>query len=143
MADWHGSARSNYFLVKDRQAFSLALAGLSVQIVDRTNWIAGQGEVKVDERVALLSDDEYGGWPSYRSGDDVDEDEQIDLPQIVSEHLADGEVAVFMECGAEKLRYVTGTAVAVNSKGDTRTITLRDIYDQATQLGEVCTEAAY
>jgi hypothetical protein len=43
----------------------------------------------------------------------------LDLFGEVAGHLVEGSVAVFIEVGAEKLRYLTGWAVAVNSSGVT------------------------
>jgi len=45
------------------------------------------------------------GWPSTRGshdGDDVD----VDLTAELATHLVDGAVAIIMETGAEKLRYL-------------------------------------
>ena len=73
---------------------------------------------------AARRDYDAGGWPCYRTarrGDpeghdepehavaDVYEDRELDLPAELSEHLAQGEVAVLEEVGAEKLRYLSAT----------------------------------
>jgi molybdopterin biosynthesis enzyme len=79
---------------------------------------------------------------------------QLDSPPEVSirsnrnispsgKHLHDEDVAVLMEAGAEKLRYVSGWAVAVNSKGDLVEIGLSDIYEKAKHLGKNITQATY
>jgi hypothetical protein len=52
-----------------------------------------------------------------------------------------------MEIGAEKLRYLTGVAIAVNHKGRVVEVTLSDIYRKAARSfriaeGEI-TEATY
>lgn len=62
---------------------------------------------------------------------------------IVARHLIDGDVAVFQEVGSEKMRYVGGVSVAVNSKGETVRVDLDDIYEKAKALGENVTVAAY
>ena len=51
------------------------------------------------------------GWPSTRyshDGDDVDVDVDVDvdLTAELATHLVDGAVAIIMETGAEKLRYL-------------------------------------
>lgn len=51
----------------------------------------------------------------------------------LAEHLQDDSVAVLMEAGAEKLRYVAGWAAAVNAKGEVVEIGLHAIYDMAKQ----------
>jgi hypothetical protein len=53
---------------------------------------------------------------------------------MVARHLADDEVAIFMEAGAEKHRYVAGNAIAINSKGEIETVFLTDIYEKAKHL---------
>ena len=55
-------------------------------------------------------------------------------------------VAIFIDAGSEKLRYIHGCAVAINSKGESVRIMLNDIYELAKQLTEHpenITEATY
>ena len=113
MANWYGSARSNYIRVKDREAFLEWAASLpDVEVVDR------------DERFALLVTGD-GSWPSFRCDR---EDEEFDLAVEIVGHLAEGEVFIFQEVGAEKLRYLTGWAKAVNSAGETLEVSIDDIF---------------
>jgi hypothetical protein len=42
--------------------------------------------------------------------------------------LAPGEVCIFQQVGAEKLRYLSGWAVAVNGAGERLQISIDDIY---------------
>ena len=139
MADWYGAARSNYFKVRDLDAFRKAFEGIDVKIVGS----AADDSVAEDGLVCLLGDDQYGGWPSWICDEETDEDREVDVVQIVAGHLADGEVAVFMQSGAEKLRYITGYAVATNNKGETRVIDIDMIYDLAKDLGPNVTQACY
>ena len=120
MANWHGSSRSNYFRVKDPTVFR--------QWAERLGF--GLFERKDDATVFGI----YGGasagdgsWPIY----DHDTDAEIDLPSELSTHLAEGQVAVLMEVGAEKLCYVTGSAWAINHLGHVIDISLGDIYREA------------
>ncbi len=133
MANWYGHARSNYFRVKDREQFD--------------QWAKSVGNLEVIEdaegRVGLLSDDEYGGWRHYKHDEENEEEHEIDLFHEVAAHLQEGSVAVFMEVGAEKLRYLTGHAVAVNSRGETVEVSLGDIYHLAKPFGSEVTEAEY
>jgi hypothetical protein len=133
MANYYATARSNYFRVKDRAAFNEAITTLpDLSVVD-----------DAEGRVALLCDQgDGGGWPSGHF-DDNDEYVEADVPAIVAEHLAADEVAVFMEAGAEKLRYVSGSAIAINGAGERREVALRDIYDLAAELGANVSEAQY
>lgn len=116
MADWWGISRSNYFKVKDKEAFK--------------SWLSEVGEVSVlheDNDYIATAGDHFGGWPNSRG----EEAEAFDFAEELSGFLAEDEIAVLMETGAEKLRYMTGTAVAVNSRGERVEIHLSDIYAQA------------
>lgn len=114
MANWCGESRSNYFRVKDAEAFKAAMSAFDVKVWDKDDFFAlGAGR---------CSD---GDWPSY----DAEADEDFDFADIVSKHLADGEIAVFMTIGAEKIRYLTGYAVAFNNKGERESLSLDRIYD--------------
>jgi hypothetical protein len=57
--------------------------------------------------------------------------------------MADGAEAVHLEAHHQARRYVTGTAVAVNSRGKTVSIDLDAIYDAARELGSNITRAEY
>jgi hypothetical protein len=135
MANWYGSARSNYFCVKDNDAF--------LEWADSR----GLGVFKNEERRDLFaihggaSDD--GSWPGY----DMEADTEIDLVAELAQHLPKGQIAVLMEIGAEKLRYLTGVAIAINHKGRVVELTLSDIYRKASRVfrvpeGEI-TQATY
>lgn len=116
---WIGSARSNYFNVKDAKAFEAAMATFDVRIHPK-------GDGGGDARICLVATSDDGDWPS------VDEDcEDIDFAGLVAGHLADGEVAVLQTIGADKLRYLTGHAVAVRADGERVSVSLGDIYDKA------------
>lgn len=54
-------------------------------------------------RARVKSED--GGLPSNRYDEETDGYVDIDLAKELAEHLAEGQVAILMECGAEKLRY--------------------------------------
>lgn len=125
MANYVATARSNYFKVKDPEAFK--------------SWVANCPNVglisKDDGTFAVYSDDpDSGSWPNYRFDEETgDYDEEFDFFAGVAEFLIDGEIAVFMEVGAEKLRYCNGYAIAVHSNGEYETLNLDRIYDFAEQ----------
>lgn len=128
MANYYANARSNYFAVKDVEAFKAAMPS------EIGVWTDNQGLA----RVAIFAEGADGnGWQSHEYADDLsDEGVEIDLPALIAPHLLDGEVAILMEVGNEKLRYLIGHAVAVNSKGKTTEIDLSMIYELAEkQLG--------
>ena len=57
--------------------------------------------------------------------------------------MGEGEVAVMMEIGNERLRYMTGVAYAINSRGEQATVSLYSIYELAERLGKNVTKAEY
>lgn len=121
MADWTGTARSNYFRVKDPEAFKAAMERYEVRVLERRH--PGSDEMYY----GLVSETESGGWPFY----DYETEEDISLWMIVSEHLAFSDVAVFVEAGSERSRYVTGYAVAFDATGRNVRVDLDDIYTKA------------
>jgi hypothetical protein len=135
MANWYGTARSNYFRVKDKDAF--------------LKWADGRrlGVFKNEDSADLFAihggDTDDGSWPGY----DMEGETEIDLVRELAEHLPKGQVAVLMEIGAEKLRYLTGVAIAVNHKGRVVEVTLSDIYRKAARSFRIAeseiTEATY
>lgn len=129
MANWYGSARSNYFKVKDAEAFKKEMGNYDVEVWEKGGMFG------------LGSATEDGNWPGYDACEDVD----IDIPGIVSRHLTEDSIAVFLEVGAEKLRYLTGSATAINHKGMTVNVSINDIYSLADEKlgGGVLTVAEY
>ena len=130
MANYYASCRSNYFRVKDEQAFVAAMADVpDVELFNKDGFycLLGNGE---------------SGWPSFYLDED-DNDVEIDVVSLVSEHLADEEVAIFVEVGSEKLRYLDGFAVAINNKGETRSLSLDSITTLAKELGNNVTPPSY
>jgi hypothetical protein len=139
MANYYASARTNYFLVKDVEAFTTDINAVTsyVNIITHTT---KDGL----ELVGLLGNDPDGsGFPYSQYSDEDGEYLEINWDKIFQAHLEDGWVAIIMESGAEKLRYISGYAVAYNNKGETRTIDLTNIYKLAMELGDNVTPAEY
>ena len=131
MANWYGTSRSNYFNVKDEGAFREWAERRDLEIF--TNLV---GQLAV----APSSMSEDGSWPSY----DYDEDFEIDFQAELIEHLAEGQVAILMTIGAEKLRYLTGYAVALAWDGRRISVDIADIYDKVeTEFGVAPNIAEY
>lgn len=140
MANYYGVARSNYFLVKDPEAFVNEMSKYPVEVIAK----------EVDGVVlhGFIDRDEDGGaniWAHFSEDEDGDFDdyEDIEWEEVFKRHLADDWVAIIMETGAEKHRYLSGFAGAYNNKGETKVITLGDIYALATNLGSNITQAYY
>lgn len=138
MANYYGTARTNYFAVKDGKAFEEEMAGLPVELItEKTE----DGETLYG---FLDASSDGSGLDWYQYDEETEEDTEIDWPGVLARHLKDGSVAVFMEVGAEKYRYLTGVAWAVNSKGEQRHINLeRDIMEMASALGDTVTSPQY
>jgi hypothetical protein len=131
MANWRGVARSNHFRVKDELAFRAWAGALGLDVVESPGspglFSFFPGKTSED-----------GDWPSSRLSDaggdfDRDEEESVDFFVELSEHLADGQVAVLMTAGSEKSAYITGVAVAVNTLGERVEVSLNDIYAKAAE----------
>ena len=126
MANFYGTARTNYFEVKDLEAFEEAMSKLpDLEIVYKEGLVG-----------LLVDDGDSGCFPSFTYDEDAGEldGNEIDIAEYVAEHLADGAVAIFMQCGAEKMRYVSAYAEAINSKFQRKFVSLDDIYDLAAGL---------
>jgi len=135
MANYTATAVSNYFAVKDADAFTATCERLGLEYSSTT---------KDDRTLYRVSgpNDDCGAFPRWLPSDDPDEDDiTVDFVREIAAHLADGWVAVFMEAGAEGSRSVTGVAWACNNTGSVVTIDLDDIYGHALMLGDHCTKA--
>jgi hypothetical protein len=136
MANFVGYARSNYFAVKDENAFQEEMKLYPVEVI-----------TKEQDGVTLygfLDSDQNGGadvWSFYN--DETDEYEEILWSAIFERHLQDNWVAVIVDVGSESYRYFTGGATAFNNKGEVRNVQLNDIYKLAEGLGSNTTVAEY
>lgn len=127
MANFYGSARTNYFKVKDAEAFKAWLGTLpDLELISHEH----EGETYYG---FLAQCPDSGCFPSYGFDRELDEpsDEPIDWAAELSVHLQEGQVAIMMECGAEKLRYLAGWANAIYSDGREVWVSITDIYDKA------------
>jgi hypothetical protein len=140
MANFCGSGRSNYFKVKDPEKFK--------------EWMSNFGDLSLhkhdddplDNQFCILVDSECGDVPNEQCVDGEDEYKEIDFFQELAKFLEDDEVVIFMHCGAEKLRYLSGYATAVNNKGEEKTLAFHHIYELAkglTSKPENITECSY
>lgn len=121
MANYNACCRSNYFKVKDKEKFKTFLQQLDLELIQ-------DAEVK---QVGFMT---QAGLPSSFYDEEKAEDVEINFIDKLSKHLADDEVAIVMEVGYEKMRYLNGYAVAVNSKGEKFEISLGHINNLAAKL---------
>lgn len=120
MSNWYGGSRTNYVKVKDLEGLQQALEPFDLEIVQDDQ-----------DRVALLSNSEYGEWPSYGIDDDETE---LDVHEHILPYLEDGQVLIIMEAGAEKPRYISGWAEAYHTGGSVVRVSLQDIYDKVAEV---------
>ena len=122
MANYTATARSNYFAVKDAAAFEAWCQERDIKTWQGTHENAGR------HAIAPNDTSDSGSWPEYC---DDDGDPIEDLCNALAAQLADGEVAVLLEVGNEKLRYLIGTATAVHASGKRVDFCLSEIYTRA------------
>ena len=141
MANYYATARSNYFAVKDETAFREWAESIGLMVFEPTHTtVTADG---IDRFAIAPGDGDECGWFCTRYDEESDEHEDVDLTKELSAHLRDGEVAILMEVGSEKLRYLCGYATAVNSVGKTVSMSLEGIYARAAKLGTHITRAEY
>jgi hypothetical protein len=126
MANYYGAARSNYFLLKDPDAF--------IEAVDDIQGLEYQRSRVLEEPYYMVYSSWPNGWPSLHIDNNGDEIGDFDVLEFLSDHLADGEVAIIQEVGHEKLRYLFGQAMAINNKKEKRSIDLNLIMEMALEL---------
>lgn len=142
MANYYGQTRTNYFAVKDAEAFKAELAKMPVEII--TQPLKNEDGEVIDTLYGFLDADSNGaGYVTEYWDEETGDSVEIDLEDLFKRHLADGCVAIVIHSGNEKYRYISGDAVAYNNKGETIAVNLADIYTLGEQLGEVITTAEY
>lgn len=121
MANYEAAARSNYFRVKDRLRFDAWAESRELEVIE-------DGEL-----VGIHPVQPKESWPESIYNDATCEFEEVDVVGELAEHLLPDEVAVLVSVGYEKLRYLSGHAVALTSAGLLTTVNLDDIYEKAKQ----------
>ena len=139
MANYISQARSNYFAVKDAEAFLADIAKCNVQLIQDTT---KDGQTLY----GFLDDENSDGMDTWYawSADDEDEDStELTWGEFFQKHLADGWVAIITSIGSEKYRFLNGEATAYNNKGEEKFISLDTILELAKELGDNITPATY
>lgn len=104
MANYMGMMRTNYFKVNDVDAFNKLTDGLSAE----------------DNITVEVTDGNTCFIGCYAPLEYEDEDGDYNMDSFygqLSKLIVDGDAAIFMEVGNEKLRYLVGSAIIVTSKG--------------------------
>jgi len=125
MSNYYATARSNYFGIKDKEAFKEALKEIPIQIEFKN--------APYQNIAAIFATCETdGAWPSNYENSEG-EDAEINWNELIHPHLQDNHICILQEVGAEKLCYLTGWAIAFNNKGEEIYLSLYDIVDLAEQ----------
>ena len=127
MANYYGTGRTNWFKVKDAEAFKADMANYDVEVGE---------DVQAHEQVFALFGQSEEGMPSSVYDEDTEDWEEIVWQDAIGKHLADEWVCVMMGIGNEKMRYLGGHSLAFNNKGEEHFISLDDIYTKAKDLGK-------
>lgn len=136
MANFIGQTRSNYFAVKDAEAFKQELSKYPVTIITQ--------EKDGQTLYGFLDNDPDGaGVVDEFWDEEAGDSESISWGEFFSRHLADDSVAVIVSVGWEKYRYFSGHTTAYNNKGESRFVALNDIYEKAAELGSKITWAEF
>ena len=133
MANYTSVCRTNYFKVGRPEEFLLW-----VKTLPNVIWQEEHPDEHDLKGMLYVEDGDGGGWPNYRCTDEDDqpichEDMEFDIFDELAEFLAPNEVAIFMEVGSEKIRYLHGQAIAVHSSGEVIDISLNDIYQRVNE----------
>lgn len=121
MANYYCTVRTNYFHVKDAEAFEKFLGQVICCESELEFWSADDGHDGVV--YAFGSYGSIDGLP-----DDNDEEGFDNYDRFISglqEHVADDDAAIIFESGKEKLCYVVGTALIV-TKDEIKFIDIRE-----------------
>ncbi len=124
MADWYGSARTNYVKFADLDGLKKAIEPFDLSVEAHPN----------GTHYCIDSSEQFGGWPSAFYDYENQTEIEFDFALHVAPYLAVGEVLIALEVGAEKLLYLSGCARAYYFNGtdvkETR-VSLFDIYEKA------------
>ena len=137
MANFVGKTRTNYFAVKDVEAFKAELSKYPVEII-----------TKEQDGVTLYGfidrDDNGGGNVDFYYDEEAENNsDDIDWLEFFQRHLEDDWVATIVTVGWEKYRYLSGHAVSYNNKLEGFHLDLADIIPLASHLGGKTTVAEF
>lgn len=134
MANYTAYFRSNYFAVKDVAQFQQFCDEFQLEMITKTD----DGETLY----GFLDQGNEGGIPATLFNEATQDWEDADLLTALAAHLVEDYVAIVMEVGFEKMRYLVGEAHAVNAKGDIISVELDEIYERSAVLGRKGTGCA-
>lgn len=116
MANYCCATRTNYFRVKEPEAFKKFMNNVYTDEGDLDVW-----EEEKDGHTVFG----FGGYcqilgmPIYTDTNNNDYPDDFDYDEFINglaDHVADDDAVIVLESGNEKLRYVVGSALVVTSK---------------------------
>ncbi|MEG1971363.1 MAG: hypothetical protein RR101_14730 [Burkholderiaceae bacterium] len=156
MSDWRGASRSNYFALAPHleRAFDDVVRLSGIEAIQGVGECSGRWSI-------TPGDPDSGDWDStltltksevtlltshgvdivLSDGEDMCDKCDDDVVEVFFDMswiyplLADGEVMVIETVGAEKRRYVTGSAEAYTRLGPLASISMKDIYERVAWAG--------
>lgn len=129
MANFYGSARSNYVKVDASKLEALeALFPIETVTKDGRTAILSQDEAGTPS--IFIEDGDQEDWLDLLGVENADNIDDLGLLDVIHLVLQPGEIIVWLEVGAEKLRYLTGLAIAINDQGEVvKRISIGDVYE--------------
>jgi hypothetical protein len=163
MANYYATCRSNYFAVRDPKLFEKFCDLWNLESWDSNGLyaFAPRGEGGIPSYTTIKVPESCDGCENtcafcpcedctndctgcdLEKGNENYELDYEDFEIQLADQIADDHVAILMEVGNEKLRYLSGYAIALNNQGDSTVISLDEIYDRAKELGSQITHAVH
>lgn len=136
MADYTCTIRSNYFHVKDPDAFRAFMG----RVYGTTDFISFWQERDLSGQpvFGFGTHGAIGGLRNAKADEDDDADESAydEFISGLQEHVAEDDAVILLEVGHEKLRYINGSATIITSSDrDYLSISTLAKYRAATMLG--------
>lgn len=137
MANYYSMGRTNYFAVNDEDLFKEKIVPL-VESHDGQVW----EEVKDGQTLYAIGFPD--GFPSQFYDEDSGDEYEIEWESVIREFLSDGWVCIIQEIGWEKLRYLSGGAIAFDNTGKRVSVNVYDIVKMAQEnIGGIVTQPEY
>lgn len=140
MANWYGTARSNYFQVNDEQAFLERCKILGLEAHSKG------GDAETLKTFMVHPDNsEDGSWPQFidELATEENEDGEVNIAEEIQKFLLPGSVAILGCVGAEKLRYLTADVVIVTTDGVEYRNLFEEVYQELADDGLYATRMEY
>ena len=133
MANYYSTCRTNYFKVKNEKKFrdwAKSLCAENLEVIGKEGIVGLLFDNGIPD---MRRNPKAKGIRLTHAALTTDEQIECDFFKELKGHLKKGEVAIYMEAGAEKHRYVTGYAIAVSPEFPDVGVNLMEIYELAAE----------